>query len=88
MTFGGSAPVTSHRGDDERLSAEFANLVDNSPHDFVNPVDTTAAGGYGYALPRAKTVADAGPTKLLGDRGTNIANLRRIQELAHRSPAW
>ena len=87
LTFGGCPAVTPHRRDDERLGAELAHFIDDSAHDLVDAVDTATPGRDRDPLPGAEAIADAGPAELGGDRGTHVADLRRIEELAHRGPA-
>ena len=87
LPFGGRPAVTPHRRDDERLGAELAHLVDDSAHDLVDPVDTATPGRDRDSLPGAEAIADSGPAELGSDRGTDVADLRRIEKLAHRGPA-
>jgi len=86
LTLRGRAPVTPHRRNDERFCAELTQLIDDGAHDLVNPVDATATSGNGYALAWTDPVSHPRPAKLLGNRGTNIPDLRSIEELAYWSP--
>jgi hypothetical protein len=87
LTFGGRSAVTAHRRYHKWLGAELAHLVDDGPHHLVDSVNATTPGRDRDTLPGADAIADAGPAELGGDRGTDVANLRRIQELAYQGPA-
>ena len=87
LPFSGCPTVTPHRGDDERLGAEQAHLVDDSAHDLVDPVNTATTGRDRDSLPGAEAIADSGPAELGSDGGADVADLRRIEKLAHWGPA-
>src|SRR5215203_3161408 len=87
LPFGGCPAVTPHRCDDEWLGAEQAHLVDDSAHDLVDPVNTAASGRDRDSLSRAEAIADSGPAELGSDGGADVADLRRVEKLAQRSPA-
>ena len=87
LAFGGCPAVTPHCRYDKWLSTELAYLIDDSPHDLVDPVDTATPGRDRDTLPGAEAIADTGPAELGGYRGPDVADERCIQKLAYRCPA-